>query len=155
MPATEEQAISVASFVSRTSIHPGNPNISGLSVGGLSSFSSRGPTRSGSQKPDISAPGQFITAPLAANSEMATDPRYADRQDATGKYITIQGTSMATPFVVGVIALMLEREPNLNPAEIRQRLRATSSRDIVTGTVWNHDFGVGRINVAGLLDYGT
>jgi subtilisin family serine protease len=154
MPATEEQAISVASFVSRANVQLGTASVSGLSVGGLSPFSSRGPTRSGNQKPDISAPGQFITAPLAANSEMATNPRYADRHDATGKYITIQGTSMATPFVVGVIALMLEREPTLNPAEIRQRFRATSSRDIVTGPVWNHDFGVGRINVAALLDYG-
>ena len=54
-----------------------------------------------------------------------------------------------------MIALMLEREPKLNPAEIRQRLRATSSRDTTTGPVWNADFGVGRINVAELLDYGT
>ncbi len=155
MPATEEQAISVASFVSRASVHPGNPHLPGLSVGGLSPFSSRGPARSGNQKPDVSAPGQFITASLAANSIMATDSRYASRRDAAGDYITIQGTSMATPFVVGVIALMLEREPSLNPAEIRQRFRATSTRDIATGPVWNPDFGVGRVNVAALLDYGT
>jgi subtilisin family serine protease len=153
MPATEEQAISVASFVSRASVHPGDNPVSGLTIGGLSPFSSRGPTRSGSQKPDTSAPGQFITSALAANSSMATDPRYSNLRDASGNHITIQGTSMATPFVVGAIALMLEREPNLNPAEIRQRLKATSTRDTATGPVWNSNFGVGRINVAALLDY--
>lgn len=155
MPATEEQAISVASFVSRASIFPGDPHVPGLAVGNISPFSSRGPTRIGTLKPDASAPGQFITAALAANSKMATDPLYTSRHDASGNHITIQGTSMATPFVVGVIALMLESEPNLNPAEIKQRLRATANRDAVTGQVWNSEYGCGRINVEALLDYGS
>ncbi len=155
MPATEDQAISVGSFVSRAGIFPGDAAEPGLTVSRISPFSSRGPTRIGVQKPDLSAPGQFITSSLAANSVFATHPNYASRVDAGGQLITIQGTSMATPFVAGVIALMLESEPNLTPAEIRQRFRATSTRDAQTGAVWNSDTGYGRIDVEALLNYGN
>jgi subtilisin family serine protease len=82
-----------------------------------------------------------------------TSPTLLPRHDPSGRYITIQGTSMATPFVVSVIALMLEREPDLDPDEIRQRLRITAQRDALTGPVWNPGFGFGRIDVQALLDY--
>lgn len=153
MPATEDRAISVASCVSRNRIQQSDQPVPGLVVGGISGFSSLGPTRYEVQKPDIAAPGQFITAALAANSEMANSPDYASFRDAGGELISIQGTSMATPFVTGVIALMLEREPNLDPTEIKQRFRATATRNVTTGRIWNNRFGVGRIDVAALLDY--
>lgn len=155
IPATEERAISVASFVSRATVANGAPpgRAAGLQVGQLSPFSSRGPSRIGSQCPHIAAPGQFITAALASNSSLATDPRYAARRDASGRYVTIQGTSMATPFVTGVIALMLEREPKLDPSEIQQRLRATGTRDATVGRVWHQGFGYGRIDVPALMKY--
>lgn len=155
MPATEERAISVGSFVSRASIHEAGTgaNTPGLVVGQLSPFSSRGPTRMGRQKPDIAAPGQYMTAALATNSDMATRPRYTPRHHVSGDYISIQGTSMATPFVAGVIALMLEREPQLTPEEVQQRLRITAIRDDQTGRVWDDGFGFGRIDVDSLLNY--
>jgi subtilisin family serine protease len=153
MPATEERAIAVASFVSRASITSPGTAAPGLAVGDLSPFSSHGPTRLGGQRPDIAAPGQFITAALASNSVFETSPTLIPRHDPSGRYITIQGTSMATPFVVSVIALMLEREPDLDPDEIRQRLRITAQRDALTGPVWNPGFGFGRIDVQALLDY--
>lgn len=153
MPATEERAISVASFISRAGILPGDPPLPGLAVGQLSPFSSHGPARHGAQRPDIAAPGQHIVAALAAGSQMATDPRYAARQLAGGDYISIQGTSMATPFVTGVIALMLQQEPGLAPEDIQLRLRATAQRDAQTGPVWNPGFGYGKIDVEALLNY--
>jgi len=151
MPATEERCLAVGSFVSRatqTGI-PGN----GLVFGQLSPFSSRGPTRYGGLKPDVAAPGQLITAALASSSQFATAPNLAARRHASGKYITIQGTSMATPFIAGVVALMLQREPNLTPEEVQQRLRVTSRRDAQTGRVWHPGFGFGKIDVQALLDY--
>lgn len=151
MPATEERAIAVGAFVSQVSaLSVPTP---GLTFAGLAPFSSHGPTRLGVRRPDITAPGQYITAALAADSAYANDPRLAPRRDPGGRYITIQGTSMAAPFVAGVIALMLEREPDLDPAEIRQRLRVTAQRDALTGPVWNPGFGFGRIGVQALLDY--
>jgi subtilisin family serine protease len=107
----------------------------------------------GDLRPDIAAPGQYITAALAAKSDLANDSRLASRRDPSNSYITIQGTSMAAPFVSGVIALMLQREPKLDPTEIKRRLRATARRDGITGRVWHQGFGYGRIDVAELLKY--
>jgi subtilisin family serine protease len=155
MPATEERCIAVASFVSRAHFQVTGGDVigNGLVAGQLSSFSSHGPSRYGMLKPDVAAPGQFITAALAAASEFATRPQLAPRLHASGKYITIQGTSMATPFIAGVIALLLEREPNLTPEEVQQRLRVTARRDAQTGRVWHSGFGFGKIDVEALLDY--
>lgn len=155
MPGTEERAIVVGSFVSRNRA----PTVDGelftedLVVGGLSPFSSHGPTRSGIQKPDVAAPGQYVTAALSAGSDMATGAQYRPRHSPTPGYITIQGTSMATPFVAGVVALLLEREPTLTPEEVQQRLRVTSRRDRRTGSVWGPGFGWGKLDVQALLDY--
>ncbi len=60
---------------------------------------------------------------------------------------------MATPFVAGVIALILEREPRLTPEEVQQRLRITARRNDDTGRVWNPEFGYGKIDVEALLNY--
>lgn len=65
----------------------------------LATFSSRGPTANGVEyKPDICGPGVDI---------------YSAWIDSDRSYKTISGTSMATPHVSGVIALLLEKEPEL------------------------------------------
>jgi subtilisin family serine protease len=153
MPATEERAITVGSFVSRESFLRGGEPQQGVIAGALSSFSSRGPTRSGAQKPDICAPGEFVGAALSSNSEIANNARYANRRFESDRYVSIQGTSMATPFVTGVIALMLQMEPNLTPEEIRKIMRVTARRDAQTGGVWNPDFGYGKLDAEALISY--
>lgn len=155
MPGTEERAIVVGSFISkrRFDTKQGTLVAQALNEGQLSPFSSHGPTRIGKQKPDIAAPGQYITAALADKSVFSTSPVHTPRHHPTDGYITIQGTSMATPFVAGVIALMLEREPELTPEEIQQRLRITARRDSDTGRVWDPGFGYGKIDVEALLNY--
>eukprot|EP00736_Rhodelphis_marinus_P011578 Rmarinus@m.23066 len=74
----------------------------------LSSFSSRGPSNNvhftGAVKPDISAPGEAITSAWFEDD---------------AQYNTISGTSMATPAVSGVIALLMnERGENLSYDEV-------------------------------------
>ena len=64
----------------------------------LSAFSSRGPTLDGRIKPDISAPGMRVKAAQSGT---------------TNKYTNKDGTSMATPFVTGIVALMLDANPDL------------------------------------------
>lgn len=154
IPATEERAIAVASWISRAAYHGQDGPVApeGLFEGRLSPFSSHGPTRHGLQKPDIAAPGQYITAALAAGSAKAAAGKSATHSP-DGLYVSLAGTSMATPLVAGIVALLLEREPKLTPEAIQQRLRATARRDADTGRVWGPGFGWGKIDALALLDY--
>nr|MDT0664354.1 S8 family serine peptidase [Micromonospora sp. DSM 115978] len=82
-PAAADRCLAVGSLVSKNRFRgpDGTVEAPGLAVGGLSGFSSVGPTRNGGQKPDVVAPGQFVTAALAAGSAMATEPGYACRRN--------------------------------------------------------------------------
>ncbi|MFS8096912.1 S8 family serine peptidase [Lentzea alba] len=153
VPATEERAVTVGSLVSRKTFEgpQGQSTLDGLTVDSLSGFSSQGPTRVGVQKPDVVAPGQVVTAALSAGSEFAGDPRLAARLHSSGQYVTIQGTSMATPFVAGLVALLLQHEPRLTPEDVQQRLRITARRDAGTGPVWNPRYGWGKLDAQALL----
>src|SRR5262249_15426385 len=77
----------------------------------LDRFSSRGPTADGRVKPDLCAPGYQI---LAA------------RAGTVSGYVRYSGTSMATPFVAGLAALMREANPNLTPADVKDILKQTA-----------------------------
>ncbi len=92
-----------------------------------SSFSSRGPTADGRTKPDVCGPGHAITAPAANTS--------------TG-YTTMSGTSMATPFIAGVAALMLDANNALTPTDLKGKLASTSQDWRSTGA--DDDTGSGR-----------
>jgi len=72
-------------------------------------FSSRGPTLDGRIKPDIVAPGVLIMAAKAG-----------------GGYTAMSGTSMATPMVSGVVALILSKNPGLTPEQIKDVLKETA-----------------------------
>ncbi|ASS75829.1 peptidase S8 [Tumebacillus algifaecis] len=94
----------------------------------LTSFSSRGPTADGRIKPDLVAPGYNITAP---------------RANSSNQYISYSGTSMATPFTAGVIALMLDANYSLTPADIKNKLTSTAQDWGVAGQ--DIDYGWGRL----------
>jgi serine protease AprX len=100
----------------------------------LAYFSSRGgETFSGDQKPDIVAPGVTIRAAQAGT--------------ATG-YVTNSGTSMATPFAAGSLALALQAEPTLTPAAALAALGSTAEDFGPVGK--DPDWGAGLIDVLGL-----
>lgn len=73
----------------------------------IAPFSSRGPTLEGLMKPDIVAPGVNIRS--LSNIKLDS-------------YSTLSGTSMATPLVSGSVALLLNKNKNLKPQEIKERL---------------------------------
>src|SRR6266540_2792456 len=123
VPGTARNVITVGSYVSR-----------GPDIGVVSYFSSRGPTRDGRSAPTLAAPGQVIIAP---------------QPPSTGDmYGELQGTSMAAPLVAGVVALMLERNPNLATAQVREALITTARHDRLTGTTPNDWWGAGKLDAA-------
>jgi subtilisin family serine protease len=153
LPATATRAIAVASHVTKNAWKSDDgPRTSPAAVVGRSSrFSSRGPTRDGREKPEISAPGEMITAALAARSESAAD---SERAHTPTRTLTIEGTSMATPFVSGVIALMLEQRPQLDPERVVAALQATAVKDAHTGPAnWTPEYGHGKISARALVNH--
>lgn len=114
-----------------------------MSVGDLSAYSSRGYTRLGRLKPDLTAPGQWWTA--AAPLEESDVFR-----DSTGLYQLFNGTSAATPYVAGVMALCMEKRPELTLNEIRNLLTNHLREDLFTGPLPNPDWGRGKLNMAAI-----
>ena len=103
-----------------------------LTVGDVATQSSRGPTGDGRMKPNVVAPGYWITSTDAGS---------------TNAYITKGGTSMATPHVTGIAATLMHHYPELqlNPALMRAHLMATAiGHEGATGK--SNDYGLGRIS---------
>ncbi|ADL08511.1 S8 family serine peptidase [Thermosediminibacter oceani] len=94
----------------------------------LSEFSSRGPTADNRIKPDITAPGSNITAARAGT---------------TSGYVTYSGTSMATPFISGVIALMLDANYALTDSQVKNILYSSANVKDFGPSGKDIDFGYG------------
>ena len=88
----------------------------------MPAWSSRGATVDGFSKPEIYAPGSRMVAPLAPSSAFTT----LCPECIHGSYIRVSGTSMSAPVVSGVVALMLERYPNLTPDQVKGSLQRYS-----------------------------
>jgi subtilisin family serine protease len=86
----------------------------------VSDFSSRA---IGDQDLDVLATGSWIVGPYLGNG--ASHPPFWSHSQ-NGQYYYLGGTSMASPHVAGLVALMLEKNPTLKAAEVETILEATA-----------------------------
>ena len=129
-PGSAEDAITVGALDKDTSI---------------AVYSSQGPTEEGRIKPNMAYMGSQIMS-VQANS--------------VDQYVAFSGTSMATPGVAGVGALMLQANPDLSPFDIRNILHEQATyrqchymganepcaEDLIPKNRQNNVYGHGHVN---------
>ncbi len=160
-------AITAAAYTSKATFI----NINGTSLGyagalhgRIAPFSSFGPTEDGRIKPDIAAPGFALASAISSydTTYNSTGSNYLGvvKADTIGstiyRYAMLAGTSMASPCVSGIVAMMLQMDPTLTPDAVRNTLAATAITDLYTGTIpaaGNTTWGHGKINAYKALRY--
>jgi hypothetical protein len=61
-------------------------------------------------------------------------------------FATLSGTSMSAPMVTGITALILQANPNLTPAQVKEIITTTAREDNYTEQVPNYIWGYGKID---------
>lgn len=104
----------------------------------IAPYSSRGPRLGdGGLKPDLSAPGTGIVAARSGLSRLGS-----------GSYLSMSGTSMATPHVAGAAAILLQKHPEWNGTQLKEALMNTSKRLDYSP----YYIGTGRLDVPAALN---
>src|SRR5210317_1185311 len=116
----------------------------------MATFSARGPAPVPDVlKPDVTAPGVNILAGFSPDSAYSTPGE---------NFAYLSGTSMSTPHVAGVAALIRQAHPTWSPAVIKSALMTTSRQDITAssglGDANPFDFGAGHIVPNAAVDPG-
>jgi serine protease AprX len=118
--------ISVAAGTSRDTRSATNPLLSQDAPGELIDFSSRGIPGDALHHPDITLPGVNIVAPRATTGALGQPYTGLNGLSPEPFYTAMSGTSMATPHLSGVVALMLEVNPALNMDGVLAALTSTA-----------------------------
>lgn len=152
-------AITVAAYASKISFRNlagNNQSYAGYgSTNQIAPFSSRGPTVDGRMKPNIAAPGMTIASAVnsydvsyaAGGSNYAQSVAVNSFQGRSYYYAEAMGTSMSSPMLSGIVALLLQVNPELNPQRIQQILAETAIKDNwTTQTPDSTRWGAGKAN---------
>ena len=141
MPGTAEKAVTVGAYNTKLQWFDKNndqQNRSGV-LYDLTTFSGGGPTRDLRLKPDITAPGRFIGSSLSQDASISNNQQLNDEG-----YAVLSGTSISTPHVTGLVALMLEANPLLRTADVQKILHATARGDDKATDLPNYEWGWGK-----------
>lgn len=101
----------------------------------IAETSSRGPQADGVAKPDLTAPGDDITA--ARSTQIPGDSE-------SDPYVAMSGTSMATPHVAGSAALLLQQHPKWTGPQLKAALTGSAEPN---PTLNAHQQGAGRVDL--------
>jgi subtilisin family serine protease len=123
----------------------------------IADFSSKGPTADGRIKPDITAPGNILASSVSRfdSNYLFTSPRtISGLTDGTNNWFfgMMEGTSMSSPMVAGIIALWLQAKPNLTVAQIKTILQ-NNSITAGLGSLPNNTWGSGKIDAYAGIQY--
>jgi serine protease AprX len=124
-------------------------SVGAMEGGKLASFSSRGALASQQFRPTLVAPGVRVVS-LRSSGVSVTGVEGPGFNGDAGLapshlpyYTTATGTSFSAPQVAGAIALMLEANPRLTPAEVRDILQRTATP---LAPYYSHEVGAGMLN---------
>jgi subtilisin family serine protease len=114
--------------------------LSGLPSRELSPFTAEGPTRDGKQKPEVSAPGQFLHPYWQQGIKAANS--------LSSGTVRMSGTSMASPHVAGLLALIMQASPIVLSAEELREILIKATRNTPPSALnkWDSRYGFGRVD---------
>ncbi|MFT7229936.1 MAG: minor extracellular serine protease Vpr [Bacteroidia bacterium] len=144
-PASTASVITVAA-------HQSEIRRNGVVIGGGfgANFSSFGPTIDERLKPDVSAPGVNVMSSISSFTDATvTIDETTVFNGKSYPFSRLSGTSMSSPATAGVVALMLEANPNLWYNEAKEILIATAREDNRTGVIpstGSTQWGWGKVN---------
>jgi hypothetical protein len=107
--------------------------------------SSEGPTQDGRRGVDFAVPGEVAYAAYSPNTWYSNFP-FNQIQGSNGLYGIQNAVSGAAPVATGIIALMLEVNPELTPDQVRAILENSCFSDAFTGAVPNPTWGYGKLD---------
>jgi minor extracellular serine protease Vpr len=144
-PSCSDDVISVAAYATQYPTQSGN-----LVGGAIASFSSVGPRYDGVMKPDIAAPGVSIISSISSYTDVAvTSLANVNFNGRTYHFGKFSGTSMASPMVAGIAALILDANPYLSSQQVKEIIMQTAREDNYTGNIPDSGsvkWGAGKVN---------
>jgi subtilisin family serine protease len=97
----------------------------------LAPSSGHGPTRTGLQKPDIAATGDYVFSCLVLSMKQYF---YNNQLAKGGMHIAGGGTSQASPVISGISALLLQQNPALTHLQVKNAITCAAYQDVYTGS---------------------
>lgn len=163
-PGNAANVISVGAYDFRAAWEnqQGGRTIYNLPLGAISDFSSPGGSLvAGVFKPEIAAPARYTLSSMSSAADPDSPACGGLNMGAAagwaavtrdGKHIAWSGTSAAAPYVAGVVALMFQKNPNLDAAQVKEILIRTARHgDSFVGAVPNAEWGYGKLNPSAAL----